>query len=519
MRQNTNWYQVNPHYFEQIALQQGWISEAGKISFFKLLENSLPYIKELGCSGVWLMPIYERGQLNKKGFGSPYSVKEYQIDSNWGTDDELKSLVQSAKSQGLSFIGEYVPNHMAHDASFINSAPDLIYLDPQGKPFSDHDWNDTVKLNASNPLVAGFTSANLTWFTKNFGFDGCRLDMAHYPLHGATREASFGQGNPEFWNEILSSPALSGKTWIAEVYDDRTQEMSGYKDPFELIKSGMIAYDKKTHDLLARKIRFQPPGLPVQDKLYHELYLQSQVAHLAEINVNEGFVPFLRIPSNHDDCPGVNIYGGAQEFISAFEVLAFLPGDLMLYAGEEFGYKVKPSVTGINYCDQFGNFTESNQIRFLPAEEQKFINSALKQILQIKNSQTALQKGSLLQAKVISQNGVPAYDLLAFARFIPASNNSIEGPDKQLLLVVANLSKYGPKSWGQITHFYPTFDFPTYEFEWTEFLDWVNPDLRTKGYTVNNLKSSEKPALRKFTESFWVGLEALEVQVLKIDIP
>jgi glycosidase len=399
---------------------------------------------------------------------------------------------------------------LAPDASFVESQEGVIYLDENGQPLHDNDWADVVKLNHSNPFVQGYTRANLLWLMKTYGFDGFRLDMAHYPLQDAQKVSSFGRGDSQFWQKVFQDSSLDSADnfWLAEVYDDRTQALYGYADHLALLKRRMIPYDKKTHDIIARKLKYQTGNLFAQDRLYEELYAQAQVLHSIGLDTRQGLVPFLRMPSNHDDCPGV---GGVAEYLLASSILALLPGHCVIYAGDEFGLKVKPSVVGINYCDEQGNMTESNQIKLLPDSEQEIINKQIKEILNLRQQEASLQNGAFLMAKVTENTGNLSSSLVAFVRFLPAQN--------EIILVAANLSSAPSESWGQIKNFYPTFDFPVHEFTWTELLDWINPHFTKAGYKVLNLKSQEMSKLRKFEDEFWIGLQPLEVQVLKIVTP
>jgi glycosidase len=510
MKENIVWYEINPNYFEQLALQKGWISAPSKKSFFELVKDCLNYICALGCTGIWVMPIYERGQLSKKGFKSPYAVREYQIEAGWGSDNQLKDLVAAAKEHGLKFICEYVPNHLAPDAPFISSEQGLVYLDDNKQPLYDQDWSDTVKLNHQNPAIQGFTRANLTWLIKTYGFNGFRLDMAHYPLQGTQKQSSFGSGEPNFWKEVFNNPVLTdpNNIWIAEVYDDRTQDEHGYADHLRLLKQGIQVYDKKTHDIFSRKLKYGANAFNLQDKFYEELFVQAQVAHSVGIDTRLGSVPFLRMPSNHDDCPGFKNYGGTSEFILACGLLCLLPGHAVIYAGEEYGLKTKPSIVGINYCDEQGNMTESNQLKLLPEADQQRVHNSLKTVLNLRKTEPAFQKGALLMPKVLEANGALSPDLLSFVRYVPANH--------EIIVVAANLNKTGPKAWGRLYNFYPTFDFPTHEFIWTELLEWVNPNLVKAGYKVLNLATRELSETRKFNDEFWIGLAPLEMQVLKI---
>ena len=329
MKDNIVWYEINPHYFEQIALLKGWIQSLGQYSLFEIIRQSLPHIENLGCTGVWLMPLYIRGQKNKKGFGSPYAIREYQISPEWGTDEQLQSLTETAHQKNLKIICEYVPNHLAPDAPFLLKEDKLFYKDENNQPFFDQDWTDTVKLNHGHSSIVGFTRANLIWLLKNYNLDGFRLDMAHYPLHQAVKPIGSGSGDSNFWNKVFDHELLQERKqyWLAEVYDDRSQACHGYDDHIKLLREGLVVYDKKTHDILARKLKY---GVSLQERLYEEIYRQYQALHSLGIDTRQGKIPFLRMPCNHDDAPGIKNFGGVSEYILAFSVLTFLPGHLVV---------------------------------------------------------------------------------------------------------------------------------------------------------------------------------------------
>jgi len=63
----------------------------------------LDSLKALGINVIWLMPSYPIGKL--KSIGSPYCVQNYlEVNPNYGTLDDLRTLVSTAHSLGLSVI-------------------------------------------------------------------------------------------------------------------------------------------------------------------------------------------------------------------------------------------------------------------------------------------------------------------------------------------------------------------------------------------------------------------------------
>ena len=66
----------------------------------------MPRLKKPGITIVWLMPIHEIGEMNRKGaLGSPYSVKDYfNVNPEFGTLDDLKNFVARAHELGMYVI-------------------------------------------------------------------------------------------------------------------------------------------------------------------------------------------------------------------------------------------------------------------------------------------------------------------------------------------------------------------------------------------------------------------------------
>ena len=85
---------------------------------FKAAVAQLPRLKELGADILWLMPIHEIGQTNRKGtLGSPYAVKYYySVNHEFGNLDDFKHFVRAAHELGMYVILDWVPNHTAWDS-------------------------------------------------------------------------------------------------------------------------------------------------------------------------------------------------------------------------------------------------------------------------------------------------------------------------------------------------------------------------------------------------------------------
>ena len=99
---NATTYQINTPQFTQEGT-------------FRAAEQHLPRLKELGAAILWLMPVQEIGQKNRKGtLGSPYAVKNcYSVERELGTLEDLRHLVAAAHDAGMHVILDWVANHTA----------------------------------------------------------------------------------------------------------------------------------------------------------------------------------------------------------------------------------------------------------------------------------------------------------------------------------------------------------------------------------------------------------------------
>jgi glycosidase len=160
---------------------------------FKAAAKQLPRLKELGITIVWLMPIHEIGEMNRKGeLGSPYSVRDYfSVNHEFGTLDDLKNFVARAHELGMYVIIDWVANHTAWDNPLRTEHPDWYERDWKGdyQPTPWWDWSDIINLDYSHPEVRRYMTEALKYWVEEADIDGYRCDVA-------------GDVPIEFWNNV-----------------------------------------------------------------------------------------------------------------------------------------------------------------------------------------------------------------------------------------------------------------------------------------------------------------------------
>ncbi len=141
----------------------------------------LDSIKAIGVNVLYLMPIYPVGVL--KGVNSPYSVKDYMaVNSEFGTLNDLRTLVDGAHARGLSVMLDWVANHTSFDNAWITDHPDWYLRDGAGTILSPPNTNytDVAQLDFTNAAMRlAMISAMKSWvYTANV--DGFRCDYADF---------------------------------------------------------------------------------------------------------------------------------------------------------------------------------------------------------------------------------------------------------------------------------------------------------------------------------------------------
>ena len=141
----------------------------------------LAFLRSVGVDALWLMPIYPIGEEGRKGsLGSYYSIRDYKaINPEFGTEADFRRFVDAAHALGMKVLLDWVANHTARDARWIDEKPaDWYERDENGVAMIPWDWSDTAKLNYANHDVWLGQIDAMRYWVEEFAVDGFRCDMA-----------------------------------------------------------------------------------------------------------------------------------------------------------------------------------------------------------------------------------------------------------------------------------------------------------------------------------------------------
>ena len=95
----------------------------------KGIRNQLNYIANLGCTAIWLSPVFENNEHAYHG----YSIQNYlDIDPHFGTKQDLIDLVEAAHQRDMRVILDVVINHSGDNWSY---QPDVAFFFFQDQQF------------------------------------------------------------------------------------------------------------------------------------------------------------------------------------------------------------------------------------------------------------------------------------------------------------------------------------------------------------------------------------------------
>ncbi|AUD02572.1 alpha-amylase family glycosyl hydrolase [Spirosoma pollinicola] len=432
--------------------------------------SKLDYLKDLGVSAIWLMPVSPSPTYHK------YDVTDYYgIDPEYGTMDDFRRLIAEAHQRGIGVIIDLVLHHTSIHHPWFQEAskgPDNPYrqyyhwLRPDeikrrklatrditadsgekspwhsvrgdtyrnryagaGEPpekYYGMFWSGMPDLNFDHRPVREAVFNIARYWLNEIGVDGFRLDAARH-LYREAEEPK----NHEFWQEfgrVVESAKPNAYT-VGEVWT-RPERIAPYfrglKANFNFDLQLMIAEIVKQED-------------DTEDLVEFLIYVHSTFS-----TVNPEFIDALLL-SNHDQNRiGSVLKGNVTHLKVAANLLLTLSGLPYMYYGEEIGmlgmkpdehirepflWDVRANDTQ-RTCWRRGKYSTSQTVRPL-AQQQNDPDSLFnqyKRLIHYRNGHPILNNNlSRLLPSGIRQKGI-----VAFMR-----QNSASGP---CVLIVHNLT-------------------------------------------------------------------------------
>jgi len=135
------------------------------------IANNLDYIKDLGCTALWLSPVFENNASCYHG----YAIQDYTtIDKRFGTTDDLAALVDAAHAREMRVFLDIVLHHSGDNWSYPDDQPYYYY---NGATFPFGKWRFQDK-----PQPIELRNPDLYWR---------KGQMRNYDSYPESREGDF----------------------------------------------------------------------------------------------------------------------------------------------------------------------------------------------------------------------------------------------------------------------------------------------------------------------------------------
>ena len=358
---NTVWYQIFPDRFcngtpdrQKEGLtpwREGPVTNQERFGGnLEGIRQKLPYLQELGITGIYLNPIM-KAESNHK-----YDTTDYtQIDPAFGDEEQMRCLVSEAHERGIRIMVDAVFNHCGR-----KFAPWLdVQERGQDSPYADwfmvQDWTDLKKkadtrdgrfysfafadgmpkLNTNKEEVIDYFCKVCEDWVRNYNIDGIRFDVGNEVSHYFLKRIR------QHLKKIKPDIYLLGEIW-----HDASQWLQG--DEYDSVMN-----------------------YPLMSGI-HDFFLDNSMDKDAfEYMVNRCYTMYMQQNNNvmfnlldsHDTERLMNRFHDLDIFYQQLAILFTLPGSPCIYYGTEIALEGghDPDCRRCMPWDQIG--TQENQER------------------------------------------------------------------------------------------------------------------------------------------------------------
>ncbi|MDF2186799.1 alpha-amylase family glycosyl hydrolase [Paraflavitalea sp. CAU 1676] len=333
-------YQVNMRAFSSQGNFQGVTARLGNI-------------KALGANVIYLMPVYPIGAV--KAVNSPYCIKDYNaVNSEFGSLDDLRALVDGAHNRNMSVILDWVANHTAWDHPWVTTHKDWYLQDAGGNVISPPNmgWNDVAQLNFGSAAMRLEMINSMKGWVYKANVDGFRCD--------------YSDGPPlDFWKQAIDTLRnIKTHKLLLMAEGSRTNNFTvGFDFNFGF---GFFGQLKNVYN-------------------NNKSALSIDSVNTVEYTNANSSQQVIRYVSNHDvngaEGTPIELFGGEQGAMAAFIVAAYMKSVPMIYNGQEVGMSARIPFP----------FTSVK----IDWTKNAATTALYKQVIELRNNNAALRRGQL----------------------------------------------------------------------------------------------------------------------------
>jgi len=332
--------------YDNLVIYELLIRDFDEQHSYQSVINRLDYLEDLGVNAIQFMPFTEFEGNESWGYNPMFY---FAPDKYYGTEEDLKQLIDECHMRGMAVIQDVVLNH-----SFGQNPQHRMYStggpgDPpaENSPFFNaepmHPFNVGYDYNHDSPIVQEFTERNLRYWVQEYKIDGFRFDLSK----GFTQNFSSDVGQ---WNQYDQSRVDHWNRIKNEIYDydDEVyiilEHLGDNPEETVLANNGMMLWGNINHEFNEASMGYNSnlSWANYQNRGWDSPRLISYAESHDEERLMYKNLEFGNSSGSYD-VTNVSTALSRQEAVMAFNVL--LRGPKMHWQFGEMGYDYS-----INYC-------------------------------------------------------------------------------------------------------------------------------------------------------------------------
>ena len=322
--------------FYEIFVRSFYDTDGDGIGDFNGITEKLDYLQELGVNAIWLMPIHPSPSYH--GYDV---INYYAVNSQYGTMEDFRRLLQEAHNRGMRIIIDLVINHTSSQHPWFRDADSSV----DSKYRDYYIWSDSggnswyqgqhgyyfaffcdcmPDLNYRNPSVTADILKVTDYWLNEVGVDGFRVDAAKHLI--------------EEGDQHENTPATH--EWYRKFYEAyKAQDPEAYTVG-EVFGAGASVVKSYTGNQLDQVFNFEmSSGFVNSVNGGSSSGITSAIKFALQDMPDFNFATFL---TNHDQNRVMSVFNGdSGKARAAATLLLTSPGTPFIYYGEEIGMQGK----------------------------------------------------------------------------------------------------------------------------------------------------------------------------------
>lgn len=327
---------IGERIFYEIFVHAFYDSNGDGIGDLNGVTSRLDYLQDLGVNGIWLLPVHPSPTYHK------YDVIDYYgIHSDYGTMEDMKTLLAEARKRDIIVLVDMVINHTSSlhhyftesrkseknpyrdfyvwssDSLVHNENPHQWHVNGNDKEkYYGFFWKDMPDLNFDNPGVRKEMKKIGEYWLTEVGVDGFRLDAIKFIYPD-----SLSEKNVSWWQEYRFYLESTGEPFflVAEIWDE-----SSFIAPF--LNNGV-------HAAFNLELSFAIEEMLTTRKDSGLARILGEI-HRRYRAVSDSYQDAIFV-KNHDQDRIMSLLDDPRQARLAATILFTLPGIPFVYYGEE----------------------------------------------------------------------------------------------------------------------------------------------------------------------------------------